>query len=391
MSDSEPTTQSIEPLSTGSADVASTSSDSTPFSSTSKNSKPRILLSGTPEEILSRNTTAAPPHVVDKLVQRSGAAWSKFYKNHASQHNLAKTPDEGGRFFKDRHWCEREWGLDEVLDSEGRGEGSGERGKGKTVLEVGCGTGAFVYPLLERYPAARFVAFDFANKAVELTLSHPLHTPSSVHAFQHDLTAPLPSLHDSLRAVPPEFGEIIEKFDIVSSIFVLSAIAPNMQRKAVETLVSLLAPGGSLLFRDYALHDAAQLRFHSLPSASYAAIPSLLSARTEALSRSDELASSNSPLDPSSPSSASPSSSATAPSNPDPAHPTNLPWYKRGDNTLTYFFTPSEISAFVASACEALGVELEGGVEVVEREMMNRKEGWGCTRKFVSGRWRRVK
>lgn len=60
------------------------------------------------------------------------------------------------------------------------------------MLEVGCGTGATIYPyvafsapdlttfadlafplsLLERYPRARFVAFDFAKKCVA-------HWPSS--------------------------------------------------------------------------------------------------------------------------------------------------------------------------------------------------------------------
>jgi len=106
------------------------------------------------------------------------------------------------------------------------------------------------------------------------------------------------------------------------------------------------------------LHDAAQLRFHSLPSASYAANPSLLS--------------------------------------------DSVPLYRRGDNTLTFFFTADDVRTLVDGAVEAINVErrsegrddevvLEGGIEVVEREMQNRAEQWGCTRRFVHGSWRRVR
>lgn len=129
----------------------------------------------------------------------------------------------------------------------------------------------------------------------------------------------------------------------------------------------LVTPGGSLLFRDYALHDAAQLRFHSLPSASYASNPSLLSPQTDApAATSDE--SSTAPFDDS-----------------------NRPFYRRGDNTLTYFFTADEIQSYVDEAARALGIEVEGKCEVVERELENRKEQWGCTRRFVHASWRRIK
>lgn len=74
----------------------------------------------------------------------------------------------------------------------------------------------------------------------------------------------------------------------------------------------------------------------------------------------------------------------------------NLAFYRRGDNTLTYFFTAQEITAYVDSAVGELcrggtDVELEGSVEVVEREMENRKEGWGCTRRFVHASWQRIR
>ncbi|GAA6057401.1 hypothetical protein JCM3770_000746 [Rhodotorula araucariae] len=312
--------------------------------------KPRIVLEGTTDEILARNNIAAQPAFVDKLFARAGKHWHEFYKHHAA------TP-----FFKDRHWTQREWAELARLGEDGDGEaGQADRdvkGKGKAVLEVGCGTGAFIYPLLEQYPSARFVAFDFAKKAVELTISNARYDSAHCHIFQHDLTSPRATLDEKLSAVPPEFGEPIHSFDFVSAVFVLSALNPTTQARAMQTLVSLLAPGGSLLFRDYALHDAAQLRFHSLPSASYASNPSLLS--------------------------------------------DSAPLYRRGDNTLTYFFTPEEVQALVNDAVEAINSErtargedelvVDGGSGVVEREMQNRAEAWGCTRRFVHGSWRRVR
>jgi len=47
-------------------------------------------------------------------------------------------------FFKDRHWTDREFdGLKELCEQSVVDKGKGKR---KVVLEVGCGTGAFVYP-----------------------------------------------------------------------------------------------------------------------------------------------------------------------------------------------------------------------------------------------------
>ncbi|BGP21997.1 methyltransferase [Rhodotorula toruloides] len=326
---------------------------------TKKARKPRIVLEGSAEEIVRRNNTAAGRTFVEGLIQRAGTNWNRFYTNHAA----------AGPFFKDRHWLDREW---EELKELGRAEDGAGDGDGRTdltrdtMLEVGCGTGATIYPLLERYPRARFVAFDFAKKAVELTKRHAKYNPAHTHIFQHDLTKPLDDLYAKLDDVPPEFGPAVRQFDIVSCVFVLSAIAPRFQAKAMETLLALLAPGGSLLFRDYALHDAAQLRFHSLPSASYASNPSLLSPQSDA-PVSDSSSQSDSTFD-----------------------DFNRPFYRRGDNTLTYFFTAAEIQSYVDEARRALEIEVEGKCEVVEREMENRKEQWGCTRRFVHGSWRRV-
>jgi len=78
-----------------------------------------------------------------------------------------------------------------------------------------------------------------------LTLSSPAqqsnanHDPAHCHIFQHDLTAPRAVLDDKLAQPPPEFGEPVVEFDFVSAVFVLSALDPAKQAKAMQTLVSV--------------------------------------------------------------------------------------------------------------------------------------------------------
>lgn len=87
------------------------------------------------------HSQSAPPVISTRLIRYAHKHWSKFYTNHSSSHKA------GDGFFKDRHWCEKEWDLAAVLDPKGEEtEGREGKGAGKRVLETGCGTGAFVYP-----------------------------------------------------------------------------------------------------------------------------------------------------------------------------------------------------------------------------------------------------
>ena len=49
--------------------------------------------------------------------------------------------------------------------------------------------------------------------------------------------------------------------DIISLVFVLSAIAPGDFKQVFENLGNCLKPGGVILFRDYAVNDMAMIRF----------------------------------------------------------------------------------------------------------------------------------
>lgn len=75
-----------------------------------------------------------------------------------------------------------------------------------------------------------------------------------MHAFVADATDTETTLLDAVG----------EHVDVVSLIFVLSAIHPDKFSAVFANIFSVLKPGGVLLFRDYGLHDMAQLRFRAV-------------------------------------------------------------------------------------------------------------------------------
>eukprot|EP01102_Stenamoeba_stenopodia_P005868 TRINITY_DN16581_c0_g1_i1.p1 TRINITY_DN16581_c0_g1~~TRINITY_DN16581_c0_g1_i1.p1 ORF type:complete len:475 (-),score=159.17 TRINITY_DN16581_c0_g1_i1:879-2273(-) len=126
----------------------------------------------------------------------------------------------------------------------------------KNILEVGCGAGNTLFPIMQINPFNQYYAFDFSPSAVELVKSNSEFDSSRCKAFVFDLTADMPqSDHDGF----PAAGSI----DIILMIFVLSAVAPEKMNKALSNLYTLLRPGGVILFRDYGLYDMTQMRFVS--------------------------------------------------------------------------------------------------------------------------------
>ncbi|XP_073305690.1 uncharacterized protein [Primulina huaijiensis] len=152
--------------------------------------------------------------------------WDIFYKHHQD------------RFFKDRHYLDKEWGHHFL--EEGR----------HVILEVGCGAGNTVFPLLATYPDIFVHACDFSPRAVDLVKRHRDFTEARINAFVCDLTIDDLYLHISPSSV-----------DIVTMIFVLSAVSPEKMALVVQNIKKVLKPNGHILFRDYATGDLAQERF----------------------------------------------------------------------------------------------------------------------------------
>ncbi|XP_071603468.1 tRNA N(3)-cytidine methyltransferase METTL8, mitochondrial isoform X1 [Heliangelus exortis] len=121
------------------------------------------------------------------------------------------------------------------------------------ILEVGCGAGNSVFPILKvlcKTPGTFLYCCDFASGAVELVKSHSSYNSAWCSAFVHDVCD---------DALPYPFPD--EILDVVLLVFVLSTIHPDRMQGVVNRLAKLLKPGGMLLFRDYGRYDTTQLRF----------------------------------------------------------------------------------------------------------------------------------
>jgi len=166
-----------------------------------------------------------------KLETDAQRNWDLFYKRNQTN------------FFKDRHWTTRE--FQELAGN----NLSGESGR-KVLLEVGCGVGNLVFPLVEEGLELFIYCCDFSPRSVQFVKEHQLYNEENIKAFQCDITS-----DRLLEEVGPD------SVDIVSMVFVLSAIHPDKHEMVMKNLWRVLKPGGCLLFRDYGQYDMAMIRF----------------------------------------------------------------------------------------------------------------------------------
>ncbi|CAH8597994.1 unnamed protein product [Schistosoma rodhaini] len=197
-----------------------------------------------------------------KLFTECGKNWDRFYKRN------------GVRFFKDRHWTTHE--FTELSSLHNRTP--------RSLLEVGCGVGNFLIPLIESMLSiskagidiaeescvsktngiSRIYACDISQRAVDILDERLKEFPVKCNAFVCDVTKTysLKAALSSLNSVSDqEFNNAEHGVDLVTLIFVLSALNPQEMFTCLCNVASVLSPGGRLLFRDYGQYDHAQLRF----------------------------------------------------------------------------------------------------------------------------------
>ncbi|CAD5319549.1 unnamed protein product [Arabidopsis thaliana] len=188
----------------------------------------------------------------DKYERDAKKYWDIFYKHHGDREKrnygcleriLSSTAYALDflvlhQFFKDRHYLDKEWNS--YFSVSGK----------SVILEVGCGAGNTIFPLIATYPDIFVYACDFSPRAVELVKAHDEYTETRVCAFACDLTGDGLDKHISPSSV-----------DIVTMIFVLSAVSPEKMSSVLQNIRKVLKPNGCILFRDYAVGDLAQERF----------------------------------------------------------------------------------------------------------------------------------
>ncbi|KAJ7065217.1 methyltransferase [Mycena amicta] len=166
---------------------------------------------------------------------RPARHWDNFYRMNSSN------------FFKDRKWLHNE--FPELIRSTEPSAGP------VTIVEVGCGVGNSIFPLLSANsnPQLSLRAFDYSQQAIKILQENTLYTSppiGTIEAAVWDLTS------DTLpEQVSPASA------DIVIMVFVFSALHPDEWVQAVSNVHKILKPAGLVLFRDYGRYDMAQLRF----------------------------------------------------------------------------------------------------------------------------------
>lgn len=148
-----------------------------------------------------------------KLEKNAKKNWDLFYKR-----NLNK-------FFKDRHWTTRE--FQELLQIENVDDDISEQKYSKNLLEVGCGVGNFIWPLIKNGLNFNYFACDFSPVAVELFQKHELYNENLCQVFVADVSEP--------NGIKSKLKQNV-RFHVVSLIFVLSAIHPE---KMLTTLKNI--------------------------------------------------------------------------------------------------------------------------------------------------------
>lgn len=189
------------------------------------------------KERLAEQGPNAPTFWTNKYIHEAHRYWTEFYKRNKDN------------FYKDRHYLHLVF-PELAPEAACNAETPVSSGKDMYLLEVGCGAGNAVFPLLEINPSLHVHAFDCAPSAVALV---------QAHIDEMEITERMEaSVCDLVREDPPVTPRTM---DFVLCMYVISAIAPEHHAQCFSKLASCLRPGGRLLLRDYALYDEAQLRF----------------------------------------------------------------------------------------------------------------------------------
>ncbi|KAI9668251.1 MAG: hypothetical protein M1821_001071 [Bathelium mastoideum] len=161
--------------------------------------------------------------------------WNQFYGSNSAN------------FFKNRKWLQQEFAILKEVTKAGAGK--------QVLLEVGAGAGNTAFPILRENEneELRVHACDFSKKAVEVMRKSEHYNEKIMRADVWDVAG------TGENAMPPglEPGSV----DVVLMIFIFSALAPDQWAQAVRNILSVLKPGGQVLFRDYGRGDLSQIRF----------------------------------------------------------------------------------------------------------------------------------
>ncbi|WOL02999.1 hypothetical protein Cni_G11719 [Canna indica] len=139
------------------------------------------------------STHLSPRADYQKYERNPTKYWDDFYKRHQD------------KFFKDRHYLEKDWGryFSECSSSDSK-EASADP---KVLLEVGCGVGNTLFPLLSAFPNVVVHACDFSPHAIALIKENGAFLSHRLNAFVCDVTK-----DDLSKIISPSSVDVITMF-----------------------------------------------------------------------------------------------------------------------------------------------------------------------------------
>ncbi|KAL9186261.1 hypothetical protein ACHAXT_005499 [Thalassiosira profunda] len=212
----------------------------------------------------------------DEFRRNASTNWNVFYN-----HNKTN-------FFKDRHYLHKsfpaEFGWlypDDVAEVDADGASSADicNAGEVTIVEIGCGVGNAIMPLLEQHselmqqhqqqsspvhapPQLHIHCLDFAPTAIELLKEDPRFAAAAKEGRATAHVYDLSSMHPSTISVG-NAQTLANSADVAILLFCLSAIGPHPSAsldRAARHVIDMLRPGGTLVIRDYGRLDEAQMK-----------------------------------------------------------------------------------------------------------------------------------
>ncbi|KAL6727773.1 hypothetical protein Aduo_009621 [Ancylostoma duodenale] len=164
----------------------------------------------------------------NKLEAEAQKNWDRFYNRNRDN------------FFKDRNWSGQD--LQDLCRDM-------DLTVPLTFLEAGCGVGNMLFPMKSAFPNLRLQGLDFSPRAVQMCSERAKELGVELESSQVDLS------------VPSSESTFSEQADLATLIFVLSAIHPDKHAIAMQNMRKYVKTGGSVIVRDYGVHDYAMIRF----------------------------------------------------------------------------------------------------------------------------------
>jgi methyltransferase-like protein 6 len=207
--------------------------------------------------------------------EEDAIAWDQFYTDH------------GTKFFKDRHYLEKAFPEEFLVSSEQvqdhhhqqQQSSSSSSSKPKTLVEIGCGVGNAILPLLEedwddegdgdgtnRQQSRRsewtvIHGLDISQQAITLLQQEPRFISFNERGRKLSQNEQQQAVYGHVCDISKEIPNSCKGIsDVTTLLFCLSAIDPSDMIVATQNVISTLKPGGILVFRDYGRYDEAQMK-----------------------------------------------------------------------------------------------------------------------------------